>query len=286
MCKHAFFRISALVMALLLLMLTPAFAASCTLCGSETGSDDYLCTNCLLALLAQKKEAAPMEVSSCAQNPDGTVTIAWSDAEGNGPYTVTYALLDPAPVAFAWVGAEGLTDTTHTLTRLVPGVSYVITIHDSKGQQIEHIWYAQNPAADPEIVADTKIGAKIQMTPILRSTKANNEVTGFSLAEITGESTNLHGLRVQLTYSTLIRARNFAFQLVVEAPNGFGEVVYNGALNLSHGKSTIPAWNFISLDEYFSLLQNYYGSIPTGEYTVTICFRGMRINTATFTVGE
>ena len=57
-----------------------------------------------------------------------------------------------------------------------------------------------------------------------------------------------------------------SFQIAIEAPNDFSDVVFSGTLELHHGKSSIPVWGFIPVDDYFALLEKYYGGIPTGEY--------------------
>lgn len=280
MRKHALLRLCALVTALLLLGATPALAASCSLCGSETGSDDYLCTSCLLALLHQEREDAPLTIDGAVQNADGTVTVTWTDDPANGPYTVLYELLETAPVPFGWTAAEGVTETSCTLTRLVPGVSYVITVVDGQGLRDEITYFAAVPGTDREI------GAKIRLKPIQRIDRSARKKTAFSASEIAQENGTEHGLYLRLTYSTLARTRHYAFQIAVEAPNGFSDVIFSGNLELHHGVSAIPVWGFIPMDDYFALLQDYYGSIPTGEYDATLYFNGQKVWSAPFTVNE
>ena len=280
MRKHALLRLCALVTALFLLGATPALAASCALCGSETGSDDYLCTNCLLTLLNQEREDAPLTIDSAVQNADGTVTVTWTDDPANGPYTVLYELLEPAPMPFGWTAAEGVTETSCTLTRLVPGVSYVITVVDGQGLRDEITYFAAVPGTDREI------GAKIRLKPTQRIDRSTRKKTAFSASEIAQENETEHGLYLRLTYSPLARTRRYAFQIAVEAPNGFSDVIFSGNLELHHGVSAIPVWGFIPVDDYFALLQDYYGGIPTGEYDVTLFFNGQKVWSVPFTVNE
>lgn len=280
MCKHALLRISAIVFALMLLLTAPAFAATCSLCGCETGSDDYLCTNCLLTLLNQKKEVIPMELTGAVQNEDGTVTVSWTDEAQNGPYTVFYKLLEDAPVPFGWTAATAVEGTTFVLDRLVPGVSYVITVQDSLGQTAETTYFAATPGTDSEI------GARIRLKPMNRIGRSTKRQGSWSAGEIAQENETLHGLYLRLTYSTLRKTRNYAFQIAIEAPNGFSDVIFSGKLELHHGVSSIPVWGFIPTDDYFTLLQDYYGGIPTGEYDVTLYFNGNKVWTAPFSVSE
>ena len=280
MRKHALLRLCALVTALLLLGATPALAASCALCGNETGSDDYLCTNCLLTLLYQEREDAPLTIDSAVQNADGTVTVTWTDDPANGPYTVLYELLEPAPVPFGWTAAEGVTETSCTLTRLVPGVSYVITVVDGQGLRDEITYFAAVPGTDREI------GAKIRLKPTQRIDRSTRKKTAFSASEIAQVNRTEHGLSLKMNYSMLRKTRNYAFTVTAEAPNGFVDVVYSGQITLNYGKSEVPAWTFIEMDEYFGLLERYYGGIPTGEYLVTLYFDGKMVNTTSFEVAQ
>ncbi len=63
-------------------------------------------------------------------------------------------------------------------------------------------------------------------------------------------------------------------------------MIFSGTLELHHGNSGVPAWGFIPLDDYFDLLMNYYGGIPTGVYDVTLYFNGQRVYSAPFTVND
>lgn len=273
-------RITALTLALMLLMLTPAVAATCVLCGGETGSEDYLCTKCLLALLNQEPEIVPLSITDAVQQEDGTVLLTWADEANNGPYTVRYELLEAALVPFGWTAATGVAGCTFTLDRLVPGVSYVITVEDSLGQTDTVTYFAPTPGTDRDI------GAKIRLKPVTRVDRSTKQRTAFSAAEIAEVNETAHGLYLRLTYSPLARNRHYAFQISVKAPNDFVDVIFSGTLDLHHGKSSIPVWGFIPMDDYFALLENYYGGIPTGEYTVTMYFNGNKVWSEPFTVNE
>lgn len=280
MCKHAVLRLAALVLAMMFVFAAPALAATCTLCGNETGSEDYLCTNCLLQLLNARKAEVPLEITGAVQNADGTVTLTWTDEGANAPYTVYYERLESAPVPFGWTAASGVTDSSITLDRLVPGVSYVLTVVDALGQKAQYTYFAPTPGTDSEI------GAKIRLKPMNRTGRMTKRQVSFSAAEIAEENETLHGLYLRLTYSTLKKTRHYAFQIAVEAPNGFSDVIFSGTLELHHGKSAVPVWGFIPVDDFFGLLQKYYGGVPTGEYDVTLYFNGNEVYSAPFTVSE
>ena len=46
-----FTRLMTLALVLMMILSVPALAASCALCGKDSGSDAYLCAACLLGLL-------------------------------------------------------------------------------------------------------------------------------------------------------------------------------------------------------------------------------------------
>lgn len=273
--------ITALLLSLVMTVsLSGALAAECALCGGETGSEEYLCTPCLLELLSAKAPASSLTITGVERNDDASVTVTWSDEDANGPYTVHYELLEPAPTAFGWTAAAETEATVCTLDQLAPGVSYVVTVVDSKGHEAAATCFAPVPGTD------TEIGARIRIKTVLRDGRLNKQRTSFSAQEITSADGTEHGLYVRLNYSMLKMNRHYAFHLVLKAPNGFADVIYSGTLDLHHGRSHVPVWSFIPVDEYFSLLNAYYGGIPAGEYTVTLFFDGSAVYSDTFEMTE
>lgn len=272
-------RLLALALVLMMALSLPALAESCALCGKETGNENYLCANCLLGLLEEKDVSGGLEITGATVNEDGSVTLRWTDAADNGPYTVYYELLDSAPVAFGWTAASNVTGNAITLTQLVPGTSYVFTVADASGSKAEHVFYA------PALENGNEIGAKIRIHTKLRRDRNVLEYP-FSASEIMEDNGREHGLYMKLAYSMLRKTRYYAFSVTVEAPNGFADVVLSGNLTLNYGKSEVAAWGFIALDDYFSYLERYYGGVPVGEYLVTMHFDGKPAYTVPFMVNE
>lgn len=272
-------RLLALAMVLLMSLSLPALAEGCALCGEETGSDTYLCADCMLNLLAEKDTAGELEIIDAQANDDGSVTLSWRDAANNGPYCVYYGLLDSAPVPFGWMAAQNVRGHAVTLTQITPGVSYVFTVADASGHQAAHIFYA------PALENGNEIGARLCIRTEIRLDDKLMEVP-FSASEIMLDNGREHGLYINLTYSMLRRTRNYAFTVTVEAPSGFADVVLSGSMTLNSGRSEVPAWRFVGLDDYFSYLERYYGGVPAGEYLVTINFDGKPVHTASFMVKE
>ena len=272
-------RLFSLALVFMMTLAVPVLAEECILCGAESGSDAYLCADCLLELLAEKDVSGGLEITDVAVNDNGSVTLSWSDSAGSGPYNVYYELLERAPVPFGWTAAAGMTGNAITLTQLVPGVSYVFTVEDAAGSRVEAVYYA------PKVEDGNEIGAKIRIHTKLRKDRKVLEYP-WSASEIAEDNGREHGLYVKMAYSMLRKTRYYAFCITVEAPNGFADVIYSGDLTLNYGKSEVPAWGFVELDDYFSYLERYYGGVPTGEYLVTMHFNGNVVYSVPFTVNE
>ena len=272
-------RLLALALVLMMTLSLPALAEGCALCGKETGSDTYLCAGCLLELLAEKDVSGGLEITGAALGNDGSVLVSWSDTADNGPYTVYYELLDRAPASFGWTAARNVRGNGVILRQLVPGVSYVFIVEDASGNRAEYVYYA------PAVETGNEIGAKIRIHTKVRNQRNVLELP-FSASEIMENNGKEHGLYMKLAYSMLRKTRYYAFSVTVEAPNGFADVVLSGDITLNYGKSEVPAWGFIALDDYFSYLERYYGGVPTGEYLVTMNFDGKPAYTVSFEVGK
>ena len=272
-------RLLALALVLMMTLSLPALAEGCALCGKETGSDTYLCAGCLLELLAEKDVSGGLEITGAALGNDGSVLVSWEDAADNGPYTVYYELLDRAPASFGWTAARNVRGNGVILRQLVPGVSYVFIVEDASGNRAEYVYYA------PAVETGNEIGAKIRIHTKVRNQRNVLELP-FSASEIMENNGKEHGLYMKLAYSMLRKTRYYAFSVTVEAPNGFADVVLSGDITLNYGKSEVPAWGFIALDDYFSYLERYYGGVPTGEYLVTMNFDGKPAYAVSFEVGK
>lgn len=272
-------RLLALALVLMMTPSLPALAEGCALCGKETGSDTYLCAGCLLELLAEKDVSGGLEITGAALGNDGSVLVSWEDAADNGPYTVYYELLDRAPASFGWTAARNVRGNGVILRQLVPGVSYVFIVEDASGNRAEYVYYA------PAVETGNEIGAKIRIRTKVRNQRNVLELP-FSASEIMENNGKEHGLYMKLAYSMLRKTRYYAFSVTVEAPNGFADVVLSGDMTLNYGKSEVPAWGFIALDDYFSYLERYYGGVPAGEYLVTMNFDGKPAYTVSFEVRE
>lgn len=271
-------RLLALMLVLMLALAVPAAAEGCALCGRETGSDVYLCADCLLDMMAEKDVAGGLSMEDVTVNEDGSVTLRWTDAADNAPYSVYYEPLNASPVPFGWTAAAGVQGCSVTLSQLAPGVSYVFAVENAAGNRAEKAYYAPAPENGNDIGAKIRIHTKVRYDD-------KDLYLPFSAEEIMQDNGREHGVYLKLAYSMLRRTRDYAFCVTVEAPNGFKDVVMSGRLMLNYGKSEVPAWGFVSLETFFNCLQDYYGGVPAGEYLVTMNFNGKPAHTVRFEVG-
>lgn len=271
----------ALALLLAAMLPTGALAENCALCGEECTGDAYLCADCLVMLLRQEEDPAGLEITGIAPNADGSVTVRWTDGAACAPYSVYYELLAHAPVPFGWTAAQGVNANAVTLTQLVPGVSYAITVEDADGHRVTANYYAPVPEEGNEI------GAKLRVhTKLIKNHNGRVLDYPWRVHEISGDVDYAYGLYAKLSYVMLVKTRHYAFCVAVEAPNGFADVVYSGELTLNYGKSEVPAWGFVEMDEYFGYLERYYGGVPTGEYKVSLYFDGKHVFSTSFDVTE
>lgn len=272
-----------LALTLLLAAVLPvgALAESCALCGEECTGDAYLCANCLLKLLNPEENSVSLEITSMTANADGSVTVSWSDEAACAPYSVHYELLEQAPVPFGWLAEQDVTANAVILKQLVPGVSYAITVEDADGHRATANYYAPVPEEGNEI------GAKLRIhTKLIKNHNGKVLDYPWRVHEISGDVDFSYGLYAKLSYAMLVKTRHYSFCVAVGAPNGFADVVYSGELTLNYGKSEVPAWGFIKMDDYFSYLERYYGGVPTGEYRVSLYFDGKHVYSTAFDVTE
>ena len=271
-------RLLILVMAMLMTAL-PVWAEGCALCGQETGGDTYLCADCLTGLLAEQDVSGGLSIGEAALNGDGSVTLTWQDTADNGPYNVYYELMQASSVPFGWTAGSGVQGGSITLNQLVPGVSYVFTVEDASGHRVQYRYYA------PAVTVGNEIGAKIRIHTKVRYDDKDLYLP-FSAGEIMQDNGKAHGLYLKMAYFMLRATREYAFSLTVEAPNGFADTVLGGGLTLNYGKSEVPAWGFISLEDYFDRLERCCGSVPAGEYRVMMNFDGKPAYAVSFEVRE
>ncbi len=220
-----------------------------------------------------------VSITGATRRDDGTVTLRWTDYGNNGPYEVRYELEGMDGGSFYWYNETSA--KSYTFEWLVPGRDYTFTVVDDNGGEVEYYYDA------PYVSTYNEIGTKMDMKLKAGSSGNKSTVTRFYVSDITNTYSNKsHGLYVKLSYSQLARAREYYYRLAVEAPNGLEEVIRCGTLTLPAGRSSLSAWDFISLDEHFELQEKYFDEVVSGTYIVTLYYNNYAVLSESFYVSR
>ncbi len=257
-----------------------ALAEGCSLCGGERDTEDAVCTDCFVKLLTGEMTPSPLNITGAQKNVDGTVTIAWEDAGDGAPYRVLYELLDAAPVPFGWTDCAMTRQTAHTFARLVPGVHYVFTVVDIKGNQARYTYFA-----DP-VAEDRSIGMHFFADTLWRTKENYAFYEPLTLADFASDKAVSFELYVVPRYSELRAPRAYQMQLGLTAPNGYRDIIFSGSITLGAGRTHLPDWNEVPMNDFFTCLEKYYGGIPAGEYVVTMYLNGAEAYERSFIISE
>lgn len=82
----------------------------------------------------------------------------------------------------------------------------------------------------------------------------------------------------------LARAREYRYHFVIAAPNGYSQV-WDGTLKLPAGRSSLGAWQFFDLTDYFNNVERWYYEIPIGYYGFRLYYDDVHVLTERFYVG-
>lgn len=294
--KHA---LIALVLAFVMVLgtMTTALAAYCMSCGTQLPDGANFCYNCgakqdgstsgntTTTTTTTTAASNGMQITKITENGDGSLSVRWTDTDGNAPYDVYYVQLrsddfdaDVEVGTGYWTCAEDLTTRSATISNAVPGQDYWIVVANKNGDYVYQAFYAGTVSRFYEFNTDISIILKY------RRNGAYTEVGSFSASDIARNKGNTtYGAYIRLDYPRLARARNYAYMVAITAPNG--EVVLDGygTMELSAGRS-YTYWNDYSLDWYFDILTQYYGTVPTGTYTWSLYYDGLFVSSQNFRI--
>ncbi len=295
MRKHLF-RTVICTLLLLSMLLPCALAASCSSCKSDLEARDNFCWYCgaKVIKLTPTPVAAPpaltpvpsapaaaahsegFRVTACTVQEDGTVSLRWED--GQGPWKVQYRYAEDAPTPFYWVASAGLTDPVCTLDSLIPGVPYALRVVDANGQATE--WHPCTlPAAKSVSLIGTRMTASVYNDGVLIYHAQVLPIESI----LTCLDSRSMGVKVNITYDQLARARTYHYQFVLTAPSGVKLNVESGFRAFPRG---VSSWlnHFIPLNTPFHTLLDRYGEIPLGQYTLQLLYDGSIVASATFSI--
>ena len=232
---------------------------TCSSCGTvNTGN---FCTSCGTARSAAGSSSSPSVSSitdlNCEDQRDGTTVITWKDSAGSGPYTVSWS-------ASEWLNfslyEDGITKTSYSTIRLIPGVTYKITVSD--GTSSASVNYTPSKSS----FTDFKNGR------IVRTDKASFDATGD------GYYTTF---RLTVKYPTLAKDRYYVYLLAMKTPLGY--ISYTEANDrIALEKRYIGIYSDCSLSDFLDAVKQNFGRVPSGDYTLEVYFDGALYGSTSF----
>ncbi len=229
-----------------------------------------------------------MTIESLVRNDDGSLTITWNDPSGKGPYQVDYgqkvsgdfeADYDNLRSVGMFYDTKDAYVESHTLNYLAPGQAYWIAIYNADGQRTYCAY--EPPAAETFSEYTVKLSHQLKQ----RTSSGDTKVNYFTSAEI-AKHTTTHGMYLKASYPQLARERNYVGRVVIEAPTG--AVVTDGVVDIhfDRGAEGYIYWTFYDLEWYLGVLENRYGAVPTGTYTVKLYLDTYYAGSTDFTIYE
>ncbi len=293
--------ITALLLAALFTVSTmsTAFAIYCIHCGTELPDVANFCFHCgqrvstgvtastedAAAPLAEAPPASTLAITDVTNDGKGTVTVTWTDSADAGPYAVHCMMKrsesfeeDWAADKFIHTSKENLTETTHQLVELAPGVSYWLAVTDAEDNVAGYAYESSAAPHFPDFPIKLTLTLKYQRNSVYK------EVLYYSASDIAkNKSTTSYGTTITMDYSQLIRERNYTALFTITDPNGLVISVAAAQMTLPRGwySQRIP---FFDLNNYLNTLLEGYGELPVGTHTISLYFDGMFVSATTFTV--
>ena len=215
---------------------------------------------------------------------EGKTTITWEDSENRGPYTVTvqhqYKSGGTTKLAASQQFARTSSKSASNGTVMVPGEPYTITVTDNYGKTAT-ISYQPSRKTYPDFKITPSFDLKA-ITP--KGTKSG--LKSFSAKDIKANLSSYdYGGYLKLGYPQIKYQRVTNWTLAFITPNGDAYVDGFFTDDIPSGNH-YTYWKHYSMNYLFRYLLNAYGSIPTGKYTWSLYFDGMRAGSTTFTVKD
>lgn len=283
-----------------------ALAANyCINCGEYLGGAYNFCPNCGTRQPAagESAPAADTTTSGTTSTPaqpvssaitinrinkteDGALSITWSDNAGAAPYKI-YALLKHSnsftedmtyPVG-PQLCQEEITGTTGLANKVVPGYDYWIIVEDCNGNKAYKEYDGGTAPRFNEFGVEADVMLKYSRD------NAFEEVYAFSADDIRRyKSSTSYGARINLSYPQLSRDRQYSMLVAIKDPNG--DVIVDAVTEdiLYRGRRITYYYNFYTFDEYFDILIDAYGAMPTGTYTWMMYYDGQFVTSDTFRI--
>lgn len=289
----------------LVLCVTVAFAANyCINCGEYLGGAYNFCPNCGTRQPAAsegssggatdtvttpsspaKPTSSSITINRINDTEDGALSITWTDSANAAPYSIyvlqkrsnSYTDDMKQPVG-RQLCQEDITATTGLANKVVPGIDYWIIVEDCNG----NVAYKEYDGGTAPRFNEFTVEAEIMLK--YRRSNAFEEVYAFSADDIRRyQASTSYGARINLEYPQLARERQYSMLIAITNPNG-DVIVDKVSEDILYRGHYMYYWNFYTFDEYFAIIADAYGSMPTGTYTWSLYYDGLFVTSDTFRI--
>lgn len=289
----------------LVLCASVALAANyCINCGEYLGGAYNFCPNCGTRQPAAGESApaadtttsgttstpaqpvsSAITISRINKTEDGALSVTWSDNASASPYKI-YTLQKTSnsftddmnmPVG-RQLCQEDINATTGLASKVVPGVDYWIIVEDCNG----NVAYKEYDGGTAPRFNEFAVEADVQLK--YRRDNAFEEVYAFSADDIRRyQSSTSYGARINLEYPQLARERQYSMLIAITNPNG-DVIVDKVSEDILYRGHYMYYWNFYTFDEYFAIIVDAYGAMPTGTYTWSLYYDGQFVTSDSFRI--
>ncbi len=284
-----------MVIALVCLLMTAMAAGdswNCTACGAK-GNTGNFCPECgaSKASAAEKTSAGSSSatLNSSVSYSGGITTIKWT---GSGNYYVLIQAVNGSSVQHVWnVGSSSNGSLATSL--MMPGKTYevsLISAADFSTADEKTVTVPRTDTFQDGKLKDTSVkvsieGRKLKNGDPYNNAKAAKKLSANTIIAALNGDKETYGFRYHMRMPQLAKPRSFYVSIFIESPDGYlepevwGDVTFD---RVSNGYQTIW-WNFLGSD-YFKNLYETTGSVPAGNYEITMYWDGMFVNRSTLKV--
>ena len=192
----------------------------------------------------------------CDDQHNGCTLVKWKDT-GSGPYKVSYAASEWSDFSLY---EDGISATSHTLSTLIPGVSYTITV--SNGSSSASVQYTPSKSS----FTDFKNGRIVRLDESSFDASGDGYYTTFELT---------------IYYPTLANDRYYNYMLALKTPLGYASWTPTDD-RITLEKRYVGIYGDYSLSDFLDAVKDDFGKVPTGDYTLEVYFDGALYGSASF----
>lgn len=243
---------------------------------------------CLLP--AAGMAATKVKLDSELRYDKGNATISWTVEGDEAPAYRVFAMVARHGTAKQTMFYLGETKSHSFQTpRLVPGYTYAVYVTDEDVSFLEERAYTIPEAGTFE---DGKLkNTSVDITTVFRKKDSGgnytkvNKLSAQEIMNALDKGKETYGMKYTMKMPTLAKKRTYTMVLWFESPDGYvcadkwQDYTFE---RVADGYETV--WFSLAGDNFFNFLYKANGSIPAGQYKVTLFWDGLWVNTTTFDV--